>query len=408
VTASGDDRALIEALLGWFDGAWRRLPWRDGPDAAVSPWAVLVSELMLQQTRVDTVVPKWHAWMARFPDVEALAAASVDDALALWTGLGYYRRARNLHRAAQLVVERHGGQIPAELDALRALPGVGAYTAGAVRSIGFGLPAAAVDGNVVRVLARLGAERGDVSLAAVRARLDARAHALAHAPTASARPAAWTQALMELGALVCTPTRPGCAACPLAAHCPVAGAAEGIPVKPPRSKPRPVRASALLVHDGQRVLLARRGPTGRWAGLWEPLTSEREGAGSLPLRPPALDGVAAPEAPTGGTIEHVLTHRRYRVAPFEVRVDPERLDALARSAVPAPYVAMRVVALRAAAAPDAGTSKLAMRLVAAVGAGQPQQAALALGDGGDRPLPSADAAATIEQPGADRAPDEPR
>ncbi|HET7903271.1 MAG TPA: A/G-specific adenine glycosylase, partial [Candidatus Eisenbacteria bacterium] len=209
--AHPDDRARRAALLRWYGRNRRDLPWRRARD----PYAIWVSEIMLQQTRVETVVPYYERFLERFPTLHALARSSESSVLAAWSGLGYYRRARNLRDAASLVARDHGGAIPRDPAALRALPGIGAYTAAAIASIAFDRPAAAVDGNVVRVIARWDGRRGRRDDAALRRAVTARAESLAP----GARPGDWTQALMELGATLCLPRDPLCERCPVARWC---------------------------------------------------------------------------------------------------------------------------------------------------------------------------------------------
>jgi A/G-specific adenine glycosylase len=253
------DPTITAALLSHFDASRRDLPWRETSD----PYAIWVSEVMLQQTRVDTVRPYYERWMERFPTAEALAGAELDDVLRYWQGLGYYGRARNLHRAARLVRERFAGALPRDLAELRELPGVGEYTAGAVASIAFGVPTPAVDGNVRRVLARLwGLE--DPAAAEIRR--------LAAALVPADRPGDFNQALMELGATLCTPRAPDCGRCPLAARC--RARALGEQERWPRSKARKpvphetVETAVLRRRDGA-VLLVRRPLNGFLGGLWE-------------------------------------------------------------------------------------------------------------------------------------------
>ena len=203
--------AIARPLLGWYDRWKRDLPWRREP----SPYRTLVSEFMLQQTVVATVEPYFARFIARFPDVAALAAATDDEVTALWSGLGYYARARNLRRAAVAIVADHGGMIPSSEDALRALPGIGPYTAAAVAAIAFDARAFALDGNTMRVLARLTGERRPVDVPATRAALHARG--LAEVPRR--RAGDFNQALMELGALVCTARVRNCASCPVNRMC---------------------------------------------------------------------------------------------------------------------------------------------------------------------------------------------
>ncbi len=261
-----DLRGLEDAvgkLHAWYRSTARDLPWRRSRD----PYAIWVSEVMLQQTRVDAVVPYFTRWMTRLPEVATLAAADEHDVLKLWEGLGYYRRARNLHRAAQVVVEEHGGSVPRDYGAFRSLPGVGAYTAAAVLSIAFDANLAVVDGNVKRVLTRLTACPGEPARAPFALAIEALAGALL--PTGTA--ATHNQAVMELGATVCTPRNPRCAECPLTDGC--RGLATGNPDSfPARTKkalpPHHDVAIGIVVRDGQ-VFIDRRRYGGLLGGLWE-------------------------------------------------------------------------------------------------------------------------------------------
>ncbi len=259
------DRALAAALAAWFDATSRDLPWR----RERAPYAVWLSEVMLQQTRVDTVVPYFQRFLARFPDVRALAAAPLDDVLHLWSGLGYYRRARQLHATAREVTERHGGVFPAEAPALRALPGIGAYTAGAIASIAYGRREPLVDGNVARVLARLeGIGEPIKSPSAVR-----RVWAIAARLLPDEQPGRFNEALMELGAMVCTPRDPRCDACPVSRFCAAraAGRERELPVVARKAAVPVVPAvAAVLVAPDGRILFARRREGGLFGGLWEP------------------------------------------------------------------------------------------------------------------------------------------
>jgi A/G-specific adenine glycosylase len=254
----GQMRAARRALLAHYDRARRDLPWRGERD----PYRVWVSEVMLQQTRVETVIPYYRRWLERFPDVAALADADLDDVLLAWQGLGYYRRARGLHAGARMVRERHAGVIPSGHEGLRDLPGVGEYTAGAVASIAFGARVGAVDGNVRRVLSRL---HDEASLPRRRLR------ALADAWVDPARPGDWNEALMDLGATLCTPRAPACGACPMSRWC-GARAAGTQEVRPASAGMRRVAAralaSAVVVDPEGRGLLVRRPEEGLLAGLW--------------------------------------------------------------------------------------------------------------------------------------------
>jgi A/G-specific adenine glycosylase len=242
--------ALRRALLGWFDAERRELPWR----ATRDPWAILVSEFMLQQTTVSAALPYYERFLARWPTARELAAAHLDELLAEWAGLGYYSRARNLHAAAGLVAE--SGRLPQSSAALRELPGVGRYTAAAVASIAYGEPVAAIDGNVERVISRLLALSGPPASAAVRRAIAQAAQELLD----PARPGDFNQAMMELGATLCRPKSPRCGQCPVARHC--RARASGQPERYPRPKARPttieVLRAAAVVRRGAAVLLRKR------------------------------------------------------------------------------------------------------------------------------------------------------
>ena len=257
-------RPFHENLLEWYAGAKRVLPWRETDD----PYRIWISEVMLQQTRVDQAQPYYERFVAAFPTVEALAEAERGDVLRLWEGLGYYARARHLHRAAQKIAEEFGGQVPDTYDAIRMLPGVGPYTAAAVLSIAYSKPHAVLDGNVARVLTRVFTVEADVKKSRTRRRLQALADDLLD----TARPADFNQALMELGATVCTPTSPRCPACPLRAVC--GALEEGAPEAYPVSKKKaPVPhydvAVGLVFDDAGRLLIQRRPDDGLLGGLWE-------------------------------------------------------------------------------------------------------------------------------------------
>ena len=309
---------LADPLLSWFSASRRDLPWRKEPR---DPYRVWISEVMLQQTRVEVVVPYYLRFLRRFPTLRALAASPLDDVLALWSGLGYYARARNLHRAAQAC----GGELPRTAAELRNLPGFGPYTAAAVASLAFGEDAPLVDGNVARVLARVFALEGD-----------ARAEAWKIAPRLMppGRSGPFNEALMELGATLCTPRSPDCARCPLSSQC----LGKAHPQRYPAARPRPQRpvlqwrALALRRKDGA-VLLARRPAAALFGGLWD-LPGERPAGIRLHGRLVAR-----------GVVEQTLTHREVRVeiaggrasgtpASAEVRwVAPDGISALGLSSL---------------------------------------------------------------------------
>ena len=259
----------------------RDLPWRD-PDPATgrrNPYFSLVSELMLQQTQVARVVEKFAPFIARFPTPAALAAATIDDVLAAWTGLGYYRRARLLHAAALAIVDRHNGEVPRTITELKALPGIGRYTAGAIASICFDQPEPIVDGNVSRVLLRIaGKELASDDPAAVAWVWEESGRLAAEAGRAGIA-AAFNEGLMELGATVCPPAAPRCEACPVRrrSNAAATGRQDSIPLPKARAPKRRIVHSVVLIHDtGGRVLLERRPDRGLWAGLWQAPTLEGE------------------------------------------------------------------------------------------------------------------------------------
>ncbi|HXK22732.1 MAG TPA: A/G-specific adenine glycosylase [Myxococcota bacterium] len=310
-------------MLAWYRASRRDLPWRRTRD----PYAIWVSESMLQQTRVETVLPYYGRFLARFPDVGSLARAELEQVLELWTGLGYYSRARNLHRAAREVVARHGGRLPDDADSLRALPGIGRYTAGAIASIAFDRAEPIVDGNVARVLSRLCGIREEIGTAHARRRLWDEAAALADGP----HPGALNQALMELGATLCTPRAPRCGACPLKRGCDAqrAGDAEALPRKAPRARARAVEAVAGLVLRRGRALAVRRPERGLLAGLWElpggdVVPGERTDAAIARTLGERV-GLELIEAEPLGAVEHAFTHLFLRLNVFRCRVAPGRV-----------------------------------------------------------------------------------
>jgi A/G-specific adenine glycosylase len=303
--------SLQTRLLAHYDRHRRPLPWRADTD----PYRVWISEVMLQQTRVDTVVPYYARWLEQFPSVSALADAPLENVLKAWEGLGYYSRARNLHSAARLVCEHHSGQLPANARSLCTLPGFGEYTSGAVASIAFGERTPAVDGNVRRVLSRI-YDLPDPGSA------DIRAHADALIP--ADRPGDFNQALMDLGATICTPRAPSCRACPIATHC--LAFQRGTQAERPLRKARArvsleLVGTLILTAPSGRVLLARRPEQGLLGGLWElpgAVVQSRESARSAARRLLVkLLGEASMEAlvPRArvsalGSVVHVFTHKR--------------------------------------------------------------------------------------------------
>lgn len=255
---------IVKILLAWYGQRWRILPWREHPD----PYRVWISEIMLQQTQVDTVIPYYHRFLKRFPDVAALAAAPLDDVLKAWENLGYYVRARHLHRAARILVEKFNGKLPDTWEAIITLPGIGNYTAGAILSIAFGKSVPAVDGNVRRVLSRLYAFHEPVDRREAQKRL----HALAASLIPETSPGSFNQALMDLGATICAPKSPACADCPLRIQCKARqdGLQDLLPVseKKPASPHERVTAAVIFNRQGQ-VLIVRRPARGLLGSLWK-------------------------------------------------------------------------------------------------------------------------------------------
>ena len=310
---------IARALLTHFDAHRRAMPWRETSD----PYAIWVSEVMLQQTRVDTVIPYWTAWMERFPTVHDLADADLDDVLKRWEGLGYYSRARNLHGAAKMVRERFDGRVPDTVEELRQLPGVGEYTAGAVASIAHGVPTPAVDGNVRRVLSRL------YDLEAPTA---AQLRSLAAELVPTDRPGDFNQALMELGATVCTPRSPDCDACPLAEWCEARrlGVQEQRPrPKARKSVPEETVRTAVIARDDDALLLVRRPESGLLGGLWEfpgaPAGEDGsgedgpDGGGDWPAAIRALIEASGPPVQLD-PVTHTFSHKRVTYQPALYRV----------------------------------------------------------------------------------------
>ncbi len=317
-----DPRTIADALRTWFDADARRLPWRRLPPGSRPLYPVLVSEFMLQQTQVARVLDAFPRFITRFPTLADLASAPEGEVLGAWTGLGYYRRARLLHACARTLVERHDGTLPRSLPAVRALPGVGPYTAGALLSLCHDLPVPAIDTNVRRVLLRLHGEPTD-------ARSDARALQHAHAlhddaPTDTPVPGSGrlNEALIELGALVCTPRTPACERCCLRTHC--AAHAAGTPQafgQPTPPRPRTlVHCATLVVRSRRGVLIERRPIRGLWGGLWQAPTVEDP---DRPITPARLHTVLPLETTRHiDTFDFQTTHRTLRFRVYEASPRP--------------------------------------------------------------------------------------
>ena len=336
---------VADRLLGWYDAHARILPWRYRPGERPDPYRVWLSEIMLQQTTVAAVKPYFQRFVTLWPSVVDLAAAPAEDVMTAWAGLGYYSRARNLHAGAKMVAERLGGAFPADEAALRAIPGVGPYTAAAVAAIAFGLKATPVDGNIERVMARRHAV--ETPLPAAKPRLKE----LAAAATPDDRAGDFAQALMDLGATICTPRSPACAICPIADDC--LGRKMGIEGQLPAraakaSRPERYGAAFVAVSDAGNMLLRRRPPRGLLGGMMEIPSSGWESA------PPADPLAAAPLAGAWrktGAIEHVFTH-------FRLTLDVYVAQGVEESAAPGMWTPLQAIE-------EAGLPSVMRKVVAA-------------------------------------------
>ena len=308
---------ISAALLHWYDENARSLPWR----GIHNPYLTWVSEAMLQQTRVETVLSYYPRFIARFPDLPSLASADESDVLKLWEGLGYYSRARNLLNGARQVMAEHGGILPSSPDELRRICGIGPYMAGAIASIAFSVPVPAVDGNVIRVISRLYNIRDDASSPSVRRRIEA--HAAYLVP--QERPGDHNQAVMDLGATVCVPGTPDCSRCPLSMFCEAfrGGSPADLPVLP-RSKPQKVIPwTIVIIRSGSRILLRRRTEK-LLQGLWcFPMLPGRVPADSLIDAVQSTLRLSAAHPVSQGTARHVFTHQIWDMSLYSLDTEPD-------------------------------------------------------------------------------------
>ncbi|MGY6122266.1 A/G-specific adenine glycosylase (plasmid) [Paraburkholderia strydomiana] len=310
VPASALTSGFAARLIAWQRMHGRHdLPWQNTRNA----YRIWLSEIMLQQTQVSTVIPYYAKFLARFPDVAALAAAPVDDVMALWAGLGYYTRARNLHRCAQAVVERHGGAFPASVDELAELPGIGRSTAAAIASFAFGARATILDGNVKRVLARVFGVEGFPGEKKVENAMWTLAESLLPSNASDDEVSAYTQGLMDLGATLCVRAKPDCLRCPFAADCVanVTGRQRELPTARPKKAVPTRRTWMLVLRDGDAVMLEKRPPSGIWGGLWSLPEAADESALATRAREFGGDGAVSPLAP----LTHVFTHFKLEIEP---------------------------------------------------------------------------------------------
>jgi len=304
--------------------AWQRkhgrhnLPWQNTRD----PYRIWLSEIMLQQTQVSTVIPYYAKFLARFPDVAALAAAPVDDVMALWAGLGYYTRARNLHRCAQAVVEQHGGAFPASVEELAELPGIGRSTAAAIASFAFGARATILDGNVKRVLARVFGVEGFPGEKKVENAMWTLAESLLPSNASDDDVSAYTQGLMDLGATLCVRGKPDCLRCPFAADCVanVTGRQRELPAARPKKAVPTRRTWMLVLRDGNAVMLEKRPPSGIWGGLWSLPEAADEAALAARAREFGGDG-GVPQLSPLAPLTHVFTHFKLDIEPRLAELD---------------------------------------------------------------------------------------
>jgi A/G-specific adenine glycosylase len=301
-------KPITEPLLRWYRLNARELPWRKN----ISPYRTWVSEIMLQQTRVDTVIPYYERFLSELPTLEALASVPEERLLKLWEGLGYYSRARNLQKAARAVVEKHGGVFPAEYPDILALPGIGEYTAGAIASIAFGKPVPAVDGNVLRVICRLTGSRRDLADPKTKAEIRGALQDIYPAEHCGD----FTQSLMELGATVCLPNgAPRCGGCPLAEFCTARkdGTTGEIPVKAPKKGRKIELKTVLLLFCGDQVAVRRRAGQGLLAGLWEfPMLDGHPGRAEI-LEYLRQSGIAVNELSESVTAKHIFSHLEWHM-----------------------------------------------------------------------------------------------
>ena len=308
---------FAKLLLAWYDRHARSLPWR-GIHNAYHTW---VSETMLQQTRVETVLSYYDRFISRFPTVEALAAAPEDEVLKLWEGLGYYRRARNLHKGARQVAEELGGVMPADVKELLKISGIGEYTAGAIASIAYDRAVPAVDGNVIRVVSRVRGIRENVGIPSVRRQITEAAAELVPAE----RPGDFNQAMMDLGATICVPGTPSCEKCPVAALCDAyrEGDAEDIPELPRKNPPKVIDYDLCLIFNGGRVLMRQRTET-MLQGLWiYPLLEEHHTPKQLPALVKRKLDLPVTEVQPAGEAKHIFTHQVWQMKLYTMHTTAE-------------------------------------------------------------------------------------
>lgn len=312
--------AMARPLLSWYEAHARSLPWRDDP----RPYRVWISEIMLQQTRVEAVKPYFERFMASLPAVRDLAAVEDDRLMKLWEGLGYYSRARNLKKAAQLIMERHGGQLPDSYEELLALPGIGSYTAGAIASIAFGHSVPAVDGNVLRVISRVLADREDIRQAKVKTRMEKELAQVMPETGASQ----YNQGLIEVGALVCVPGgEPRCAGCPFGSICQTRklGLWKEIPLRAPLKQRKTQELTVCLIRQGDRVAIRRRPDSGLLASLYELPNCPGQLTGEEAARAMGLPEEAVAGLEPLSRAKHIFTHVEWQMTGYMIMLKDKAL-----------------------------------------------------------------------------------
>ncbi|MFK7788113.1 MAG: A/G-specific adenine glycosylase [Phycisphaeraceae bacterium] len=322
-------KAFRRKLLTWYRKHRRDLPWRAMNDRPVNPYHVLLSEAMLQQTQVATVIPYFHRFTEAFPTVQALADADEQEVLTLWQGLGYYRRARNLHAAAKVIVNEHAGQVPATVAVLLGLPGVGRYTAGAIASIAHGTQAAVVDGNVERVFARLFHLTDPINAPATKKYV----WSIADTLVPKSNPGDYNQAVMELGATICTPKLPKCFVCPVREHCRAISETnpETLPIKLAKKKPKDVTHVVIAAERNGKYLFEQRPAEGLWSNMWQLPTWEeppnQQSPATLAIWFKERFGILLEQVYQSTYFTHQTTHRTIQFEVFHASVAQGRLKA---------------------------------------------------------------------------------
>lgn len=317
-------KKIFEPTITWFQANKTPLPWRETKD----PYRIWLSEVMLQQTRIEAVIPYYHRFLGELPDVFALASCSEEKLLKLWEGLGYYSRARNLKKAAEIIVSELGGSFPREEKSLRALPGIGEYTAGAIASIAFGQPSPAVDGNVMRVVTRFCADRSDIALPATKKKIT---DYLRKDYPSGASSALFTEGIMELGERICLPNgKPLCESCPLKEACLAhrLSCEEDFPVKSKKASRRIEKKTVLLLQKGEKFALRRRPKNGLLASLWEWVNFDGECSEKEIEEELKKLGLCVEACEKIGSSRHVFTHIEWEMTGFLVHVSGENSDLI--------------------------------------------------------------------------------